>query len=326
MEPRRGGDPRGYVYRRLLSKLETESRALDDRVFDILGTLFHGAPLRRLLVEAIRYGDSPEVRARLNQAVDNAVDRKRVRELLEGHALVQETMDLSQIERIRADMERYAARRLQPHYIRSFFLEAFALLGGSVAEREPGRYAISYVPAVIRNRAKEMGTPVPVLREYERICFDKALIAVPGRPLAQFICPGHPLLDAVIQLILEQHQHLLRTGAVLVDPADAGTEPRYLFFLEQTVRDATERVISREVHFVEIGASGGSVSAAARLSRLPPRDRRRTERQRSAGRHSRRAGIRAVTHAIAELVPRHLSRVRSGAGADRQDPGGGGNG
>ena len=64
------------------------------------------------------------------------------------------------------------------------------------------------------------------------------------------------MLDAVIQLILEQHQHLLRTGAVLVDPADAGTEPRYLFFLEQTVRDATERVISREVHFVEIGASG----------------------------------------------------------------------
>src|SRR5690606_24079655 len=165
-------------------------------------------------------------------------------------------MDLSQIERIRADMERYAARRLQPHYIRSFFLEAFALLGGSVAEREPGRYAISYVPAVIRNRAKEMGTPVPVLREYERVCFDKALIAVPGKPLAQSICPGHPLLDAVIQLIREQHQHRLRTGPALVDPADAGTEPRYLFFLEQTIRDATERPISREVHFVEITASG----------------------------------------------------------------------
>lgn len=301
----------GYVYRRLLSKLETESRALDDRVFDILGTLFHGAPLRRLLVEAIRYGDSPEVRARLNQAVDNAVDRKRVRELLEGHALVQETMDLSQIERIRADMERYAARRLQPHYIRSFFLEAFALLGGSVAEREPGRYAISYVPAVIRNRAKEMGTPVPVLREYERICFDKALIAVPGRPLAQFICPGHPLLDAVIQLILEQHQHLLRTGAVLVDPADAGTEPRYLFFLEQTVRDATERVISREVHFVEIGASG-EIRVGGGAPYLDYRPATDDERNAGApqGGTPEELESRAVTHAIAELVPRHLSRVR----------------
>jgi superfamily II DNA or RNA helicase len=303
----------GYVYRRLLSKLETESKALDGRVFDILGNLFHGTPLRRLLVEAVRYGDSPEVRDRLNRAVDNAVDREHVRELLEGHALLQETMDLSQIERIRADMERYAARRLQPHYIKTFFLEAFELLGGAAGEREPGRYAISYVPALVRNKAKEMGTAVPVLRAYERICFDKALIAVPGKPLAQFICPGHPLLDAVIHLILDQHQQLLRTGAILINPAGAGTEPSHLFFLQHTIRDATEHVISREVHFVEITASGETRvgGGAPYLDYRPPTG---DEQRLLAGVVEEFAGelpeTQAVAHAIAELVPRHLSRVR----------------
>ena len=34
-------------------------------------------------------------------------------------------MDASRVYRIREDMERAEARRLQPHYIESFFLEAF---------------------------------------------------------------------------------------------------------------------------------------------------------------------------------------------------------
>ena len=43
----------------LLRKLETESKALEGKVFDVLGALFEQTPLRKLLVEAIRYGDRP---------------------------------------------------------------------------------------------------------------------------------------------------------------------------------------------------------------------------------------------------------------------------
>jgi hypothetical protein len=45
-----------------------------------------------------------------------------------------------------------AARRLQPHYIESFFLEAFSQLGGAVRQRETRRYEITHVPAPVRNR------------------------------------------------------------------------------------------------------------------------------------------------------------------------------
>ncbi|MCZ7670592.1 MAG: hypothetical protein M5U34_27290 [Chloroflexi bacterium] len=57
----------------------------------------------------------------------------------------------------------------------------------------------------------------------------KILISVAGKPLAQFVCPGHPLLDAVVDLVLNQHRQTLREGAVLVDPTDPGQEPRLLF-------------------------------------------------------------------------------------------------
>src|SRR5829696_1886693 len=50
----------GEVFHRLFEKLEEERAALGGRVFDVLGQLFQDRPLRDLLLEAIRYGDSPE--------------------------------------------------------------------------------------------------------------------------------------------------------------------------------------------------------------------------------------------------------------------------
>jgi hypothetical protein len=49
-------------------------------------------------------------------------------------------------------MERANARRLQPHFIATFFKEAFQHLGGRITEREPRRYEITRVPASVRNR------------------------------------------------------------------------------------------------------------------------------------------------------------------------------
>ena len=66
----------GDVYRRLLEKLEQARETLGGQVFDVLGKLeFEGRPLRDLLLDAVRYGERPEVRARLDTAVDEALDR-----------------------------------------------------------------------------------------------------------------------------------------------------------------------------------------------------------------------------------------------------------
>ncbi|MCC6973387.1 MAG: DUF3883 domain-containing protein [Anaerolineae bacterium] len=310
----------GHVYQRLLHKLETERNALNGQVFDVLGKLFQDTPLRSLLVEAIRYGDNPEVRARLEQKVDNAVDQNHVRELLENQSLITTSMDTSQIMRIREDMERASARRLQPYYIKSFFLQAFEHWGGTIHERERGRFAINHVPAVIREWAKTFNLGAISVR-YERICFEKTLIHLPDKPPATFVCPGHPLLDALIGLTLERERETLRRGSLLVDETDPGHEPRVLFYLDQAVQDAMpsrtheRRVISREVHFVEIDSAGKvqEGGGAPYLDYRPttPEERARLEgvleQEWLKGENLERV---AAAYAVEHLVPRHLERVR----------------
>ena len=136
----------------LLDKLDQQRKALGGAVFDVLGKCFSNASLRDLLINAIREGDKPEVKARLTEVIDTALDLNHLRSLIEQHVLIHGTIDTTQLGNIRDEMERAEARRLQPHFIASFFREAFTQLGGTLREREPKRYEIRNVPAIIRNR------------------------------------------------------------------------------------------------------------------------------------------------------------------------------
>jgi SNF2 family DNA or RNA helicase len=313
----------GDVYRRLLDKLEEARKALGGQVFDVLGKLqFEGRPLRDLLIEAIRYGDQPEVRARLTRAIEHGVDRPHLLELIEDRALAHDAMDSSRVARVREEMERAEARRLQPHYIESFFLEAFGRLGGTLRQREARRYQVTHVPAPVRNRDRQIGAGDPVLARYERIAFEKDLIAPPGETLAAFVCPGHPLLDAVLDLTLERHRDLLRRGTVLVDERDQGTSPRVLFFLEHAIQDASllpsgeRRTISRRMLYVEMDAEGRTqdLHYAPYLDYRPLAEGEptvadllaRPECTWIAGAPEQKA----LGHAIAQVVPEHIAEVR----------------
>ena len=313
----------GDVYRRLLEKLDQARESLGGQVFDVLGKLeFEGRPLRDLLLRAIRYGEQPEVRARLDTAVDHALDHGALQELLEERQLAHDAMDASRVQRVREDMERAEARRLQPHYIKSFFQEAFKRLGGKVWQREPGRFEVTNVPAPIRHRDRMIGIGAPVLPRYERIAFEKPLVAPPGQPLANFVCPGHPLLDAVIDLTLERHRDLLRRGAVLVDDRDAGTEPRVLFSIEHSLQDGNttrsgdRQVISKRVLYVELNAD----RVARHLHYAPYLDYRPLDDGEPTVDElldrpecewiDRSLEQEAQAYAVANVVPEHLKEVR----------------
>ncbi len=317
----------GDVYKRLLEKLEEARKALGGQVFDVLGKLqFDGQPLRKLLIEAIRYGDQPDVRARLDRAVEHGVDRSHLQGLIDEKALVRDAMDSSRVAKIREEMERAEARRLQPHYIESFLLEAFKRLGGTIRQREPRRYEITHVPAPVRNRDRQIGVGEPVLPRYERVAFEKRLIAPQGQPLAAFVCPGHPLLDAVLDLTLERHRDLLRRGAVLVDESDPGTSPRLLLTLEHAIQDASllpsgeRRTISRRLLYVEADESGGMrhLQYAPYLDYRPLAEDEpaaaevlaRAECAWIVGGSGQTIEQMALSHAVAHVVPEHLAEVR----------------
>ncbi|MFC6688631.1 DEAD/DEAH box helicase [Jhaorihella thermophila] len=96
----------GEVYARLLEKLEAAREALGGRVYDVLGELFEERPLKDLLFEAIQYGEKEEVRARLFQVVDGAVDQSHLMELLRKRQLTNDTLPAEQVHELRLEMER----------------------------------------------------------------------------------------------------------------------------------------------------------------------------------------------------------------------------
>lgn len=250
----------GQVFQTLLAKLEVEREALGGRVFNVLGEAFEDISLKDLLIDAIRYGDMPETRARMEQIIDNALDTQHLKDLMSRNALVDNAMSLSDLFAVKEEMDKAEARKLQPHFIRAFFREAFHTLGGDLREREAGRFEIRHVPADIQERDRVIGeTRTPVLRKYERICFEREARAVYGKPTADLVHPGHPLMASVTDLVLSSYRVLLKRGAVLVDPSDDGIEPRVLFMLDHAVRESVgspPKDASRRMQFVMLDANG----------------------------------------------------------------------
>ena len=314
------GTREGDVYLRLFTKLQAERDALDGKVFDVLGKAFAETPLKELLLEAIRYGNDPKVKARLEEKIDISADRQRIERLLTEDSLAHDVFDASRLQQLREEMERANARRLQPHFIASFFLEAFRSLGGQCHQREPRRFEITRVPHDLRSRDRVVGAGAPVLQRYERITFHKELITVPGKPTAEFVSPGHPLLAALIDVLLDRSVDALRRGTVLVDENDPSDAVRALACLEHSIRDARTspggepRVVSRRLQFVEADASGNLRPAgpAPHLDYRPASD---DELAALAGILEaswlrRDVADRCTSYAITELAPDHLAEVR----------------
>lgn len=310
----------GAVFQRLFAKLEQEKNALGGKVFDILGKVsFNNRPLRELLIDAVRHGGEEENQATIERFIDAALDTEALRALLREYALTEDVMDAALVANLREEMERMEARRLQPHFIEAFFREAFKNLGGKMAAREKGRYEITYVPARLRARDMQIGSREPVLQRYERVCFDKAY--APGAVQASLLCPGHPLLEAVLGIMRERGGNILKRGAILIDENEPDENLRLLFYIDAAIQDGTittganRRVISRQIHFVELGEDGTARNAGY----APYLDYRaaRGDEQNALLAYAKNlpwlcqdVEKLAIAYAIKNLVPRHLEETR----------------
>ncbi len=77
----------GAVYHRLLTKLETINEAFQASLQTFSARFLRKRAFKDLLLDAIRYNDQPEVRARLTQSIDAALDTSHIKSLLERNAL-----------------------------------------------------------------------------------------------------------------------------------------------------------------------------------------------------------------------------------------------
>jgi len=311
----------GAVYHRLLTKMETLSEALQGRVFDILGEVFEEKSLKDLMIEAVKYGNAPAAAATRLGEIDRALDRDHVLQLLDRGALATESFSPDRLYAVKEEMEKAEARRLQPHFVKSFFLKAFSLLGGQIEELEPGRYEITFVPESIRDRdrlitGRNRRDPEPVLRRYTRVCFEKSGIQIddrPDLPQAVLLHPGHPLMLSVTDIVRQQHANLLRQGAVLCDPDDDGSEPWLLFLLTHEVKSGDGAILSKRLQFVRVNADGSSSFAGwaphLDLEPIPVSELPLHEAVLKATWIKSDLEQKAVALAATELVPQHFKEI-----------------
>ncbi len=253
----------GDVFIRLLAKVEEQRRAYGGRVFDVLGEVFAGRPLRDLLVEAIRKGDEPETRAKLERVIDHDV-AAGLQELLEKHALSRELLGEVDLAELKRQMDEARARRLQPHYVELFFRTAFGRLGGRVVRRERGRYEIGTVPGALRHPARRSARRTPIASRYERIAFEPDCARTENRVTADVIAPGHPLFDAVVDATLAQHRSVLSRGAVLLDPAaEPGSPGRLLVAVAEEIVNGHGATVAKRYGFVQVTPDGLATQAGS---------------------------------------------------------------
>lgn len=243
----------GEVFTRLLTKLDQMRQDYGGKVFDVLGEAFAEIPLRTLLLDAIQYGERPEVKAKLQEVIDASVG-DGLKELLDERALASDHLAEADLQRLRAAMDEARARRLQPHYIELAFRAAFTRLGGRIARREQRRYEIPHVPQPLRSAGGG-----PIATRYDRVTFDLAHVQPDGLARADLLAPGHPLHDAVMDESVRRFGAALNRGTVLV--SSTLEEPQLLVGVIEEVADAAGASVARRFGYAYVD-SYGTVSPA----------------------------------------------------------------
>ena len=144
---------------------------------------------------------------------------------------------------------------------------------------------------------------------------------IAGQPQAELVAPGHPLLEAMVDVVLERFQPLLVQGGVLVDEADESIEPRLLVYLEHAIRDGRSgrsgepRAISQRLQFIFLKEDGTAVDGgpAPYLDCRPitAEERALVADAIAAPWLSGHVESQALGYAIQSLVPQHLDEVKT---------------
>ena len=223
----------GEVFTRLLEKIEEQRKAYGGKVFDVLGEAFTETPLRDLLLDAIQYGERPDVKAKMHEVIDASVG-DGLEELLDERALASEHLADADLAALRAAMDEARARRLQPHYIELAFKAAFTRLGGRIAAARAGPLRDR---ATSRSSIRAAGSG-PIATRYDRVTFDLEHVQPDDRGPRR---PARPRPPAARRRHGRDHPAAsaaaLDRGTVLVSPTLE--EPHLLVGVIEEVADAT---------------------------------------------------------------------------------------
>lgn len=242
----------GRVLITLFNKLERIREAYGaDRVFDVIGDILPGASLKDLIVDAIANRRTLDDIVAEVERIPNEEALRRVKEA----ALVGLATRHIDLQRILGDERRARENRLVPEYVERFFQRACAFLGLPLERRQDGLWRLAHIPSEIRTVSLEFKRRFgKVFDQYLRFSFDKHVARCEG---AEYVAPGHPLLEAIVEAIFARARQDLVEGAVFADPD--GRLDGTLWFLEGEIRDGANAIAGKRLFALYQPCTGGEL-------------------------------------------------------------------
>ncbi len=239
----------GEVLRRLFAKLQRIREALgSDRVFDVIQEVLRGRSLSDLILEALSGRKTLEEIVAEIEAMPDREAIERIRQAT-AEALATRHIDLS---RILGEERKAKENRLVPEYVEEFFRRATDFLGMRLSRNEEGLWRVGLVPAFLRRRSADFHARFGEVREiYRRLTFYKEEAWKKG---GEYIAPGHPLFEAVLEEILSRTAADCEEGAVFLDPN--GKLSGTIFFLEASIEDGNGETAGKRLFAVLFPPTG----------------------------------------------------------------------
>jgi superfamily II DNA or RNA helicase len=234
----------GEVMARLLRKLDDMRKALgSDRVYDVIGDIIPAPRFDALMKDWLaRRRTMTEILAEIDIHTD-AEQVARIRADMHDMALGSRYIDMS---KLMADVQQSKENRLMPEYIERFFLEAYRSFGGTITpvKGRQGVWSISRIPPDLRKLPEALERKYGKIgTQYPQLTFDKAQVV--GYSDLEFIGPGHPLFEGIVERVLREYGPSLRQGACFYN-ADA-TVPTVLWLLKCGVEDGQGRMVGERL-------------------------------------------------------------------------------
>jgi hypothetical protein len=173
---------------------------------------------------------------------------------MQNTALGSRYIDMSKLV---ADVQQSWEYRLMPEYIEKFFVEAYRSFGGTITEvrrkDEGGRmkkdkvWSISRIPSDLRKLPESVERKYGKIgTQYPQLTFDKEQVV--GYSDLEFVGPGHPLFEGIVERVLREYGPSLRQGACFYNAET--TEPTVLWLLKCGVEDGKGRIVGERLFAV----------------------------------------------------------------------------
>ena len=245
----------GRIFKRLFEKLdEIKSKMGSDKVFDIIGEVYHNENLATLLSEAAVGARTEE---EIFKTLDIHVNEEFIAKIKDdlGDTLATKHIDFT---RIAEQRQKARENRLIPEYTAEFFQKAFARAEGKIRSKNGNLYAIDSIPYQIRKIAetdmfrRSFG---PITKSYPKITFAKDVGAQDQD--AEFLTFGHPLFEAILEWVSKNFGSDLQAGAKFTDLS--GHLDGFIVFYEGHISDGLGHVAGKRLFAYYVDSKTGLV-------------------------------------------------------------------